>query len=271
MDRQPLFLEPVGLDLAFGDATENLRRIDAAVAERLAREPEAPSEQRLILFPELALTGFVTKDPKGRRLDPPDPDVARFQEIARRRRVALAAGLPEANPDDPQRPFNTLALFGPDGALLGTYRKMHLFTQGTTTEIGKYAPGDAGRVVVYRGWRIGLAVCFDIRFTGLFLEYAKAKVDLLLLASCWVDGPHKSYQYRTICSSHAILTQAYAAAVNRAGRDPFFAYDGSEYVFSPWGENLYKGRPVRLDYAEIEAYRKLPVRPSDRDDYRISD
>jgi predicted amidohydrolase len=258
----------VPLDLAYNDAQANLKAVEAAVSSRLASRREVPSEERLFLFPELTLTAFVTKAPPAFTLEPMDAVVAAAADIARRHRTGLAVGFPERHPSG--KPLNALAVFGPDGTLAGAYRKNHLFTLGANPESEAYSAGDAGAAFDYRGWRVGLAVCFDVRFSALFHAYAKAGADLLLVSSCWVGGPHKTEQYRTLTAAHAILTQSYLAAVNRSGKDPAWEYDGSAYVFSPFGQDLHRGGPVRLDPAELEAGRKLAVRVADRPSYRVA-
>ncbi|MDE2293034.1 MAG: carbon-nitrogen hydrolase family protein [Elusimicrobia bacterium] len=265
MPRLPLAVEPVPLDLAWKDPDSNLAALEREVRARLARSPELPPEARLFLFPELTLTGFVTKDPPSYRVEPADPPLARLRELARSLGTGLAVGFPERNPADPARPFNALGVFAPDGALAGLYRKTHLFTLGREPESAVYAAGDAPVLLDYRGWKVGLAVCFDVRFSALFHAYAKAGADLVLVSSCWVGGPHKTYQYRTLCSAHAVLTQAYVAAVNRSGRDPAWEYDGSAYLFSPFGEDVLPGGARLLDPSELETCRKLAVRVADRD------
>jgi len=269
MDKQELFVEPVSLDLAFSEPAENLRRIEAAVSERLARAPAAAPGSRLFLFPELALTGFVTKQPRAFDLEGSDPVIEGLRRLAVSSRAVLAVGLPELNRSDPGRPFNSLALIGSEGELLASYRKLHLFTLGTSPESACYSSGEAGTLLSYRGWRIGLSICFDLRFPGLYHEYARSAADLILAPACWVGGAHKSYQFKTLGSAHAILSQAYLASVNRSGRDPAFEYDGSAYVFSPFGENLFEGAACRLDPSELESCRRLSVRPADRPAYPV--
>lgn len=257
------------LDLVFNDPAANLRAIETAVVDRLAARPEAPSEERLFLFPELTLTAFVTRDPPAFSLSPADATVAAAAALARRLRTGLAVGFPESRADG-GKPLNALAVFGPDGGVAGVYRKNHLFTLGTAPESEAYSPGDGGVLFDYRGWRVALAVCFDVRFAALFHAYAKAGADLILVSSCWVAGPHKTEQYRTLTSAHAILAQAFVAAVNRSGRDPVWEYDGSAYVFSPFGADLHRGGPVLLDPAELKACRTLAVRVADRPAYPVS-
>ncbi len=271
MPKESLYLQPAALDLAWNDPQENLRRADAAVAARLKKAKNVPPEAQLFLFPELTLTGFVTENPTALSIDPPHAHVDALREIARRRRIGMVAGIPEPNPLDAKKPFNTSVLIGPDGKIIAKYRKMHLFTLGKASEAAGYSAGAAGTTAVYRGWKIGFAICFDIRFSALLLEYAKDEVDLMVVSSCWVGGPHKAYQYRTINSSHAILTQAYVAAVNRCGKDPFFSYEAAEYVFSPFGENIYRKKPAKLDPDVLEKGRSLIVRPGDRESYSVVD
>ncbi len=185
--------------------------------------------------------------------------------------TAIAAGFPEKNPKDPKRPFNTLAVFGPDGKILGKYRKLHLFTVGKVPETEVFTAGENGITIEYRGWKTGLSICFDLRFPALYHNYARSAVDLILAPACWVGGEHKSYQFKTIGSAHAILSQAFLASVNRAGRDPAYEYDGSRHVFSPFGEDQLDAKPgaCLLDETLLDACRKMKVRPSDRSAYPV--
>jgi predicted amidohydrolase len=191
-----------------------------------------------------------------------------IQRLARRFGTAVAAGYPEKNPRS-RRPLNALALAGPDGRLVAKFHKLHLFTVGKSPESSAYSAGSGPVVCRYRGWKIGFAICFDLRFPSLFHAYAKAGVDLMLVPSCWIGGPYKSEQYRTLGSAYANLTQAFLAAVNRSGKDPFFEYDGSSYVFSPFGDDRYARRACGLDATLIDACRKMRVRSADRPSYKL--
>jgi len=268
-EKLPLSLNPITLDLSWQDPEDNLARIRSQVAIRLKKNPKADPEEQLFLFPELTLTGFVTEDPPSYAVEPPHAHLEALSAIAKENRTAIAAGFPEANPDDENKPFNTMILIGPDGLPVARYRKTHLFTWGENSESKSYASGTGGIVASYRGWSVGFATCFDIRFPPLFHAYAKEAVDLILVSACWIGGPHKTYQFKTINSGHAILSQAFVAAVNRCGRDPFFHYDGAEYLFSPFGEDLYANVHCRVDPRELDDARKLTVRPSDRAVYAI--
>ncbi|MBI4386383.1 MAG: carbon-nitrogen hydrolase family protein [Elusimicrobia bacterium] len=267
--RPALYVQPVAIDLAWNDPEENLRRMEDAIRGRLRRAAGTPSREQLFVFPELTLTGFVTKSPRSFALRPPDPVIGRIRELARRCRTGIVAGFPERNAADRKKPFNTIVLIDPSGGIEACYRKTHLFTVGRSPESRVYTPGDSGVVALYRGWKIGFAICFDIRFPRLFMEYGRAGAELILVPSCWIGGPHKSYQFRTLGSAQAILAQSYVVSVNRSGRDPSYEYDGSEYVFSPFGEDVYRDAPCRLDVSEASGARALRVRDADRPCYRV--
>lgn len=268
MPKSILRLQPCPLDLSWNDPAENLRRIEKAV--RAGLPGGSVPEESLFLFPELTLTGFVTDSPPSFSVD--DPPVRALGALAKKYGAALAAGFPEKNPDNPKRPYNTLALFGPDGTILGKYRKLHLFTFGIIPETEIFAAGDTGITIDYRGWKTGLTICFDLRFPALYSAYARAGADLILAPACWVGGEHKSYQFRTLGSAHAVLSQAFVASVNRSGRDPSYEYDGSRYVFSPFGEDLLAGSAdgLALDPELLDACRKMKVRPSDLPEYPVN-
>ena len=268
MKRLPLILETIPLELAWNEPEENLRRMDEAVVQRLDRA-NADSEERLFVFPELTLTGFVTQSPKTFSLTSPDSAISRVLDLARRRRTALAFGFPENNPETPGRPFNTLLLARPDGSIAGRYRKMHLFTAGREPESGFFSAGDCGVLCEHRGWLLGLSICFDLRFSRLYHEYARAGADVILAPACWVGGPHKSAQFRTLASAYAVLSQAYVAAVNRSGRDPHFDYDGSAHVFSPFGEPALRDGSCGLDESVLIECRTMKVRGADRESYPV--
>jgi len=265
--RRPLRVVPCALELAFNDPRKNISRIDKAIRERTRGDRDPQS--LLFVFPELTLTGFVTKNPKTFALTDARGPLNALREIARRRRVGIVAGFPERGLNASCGPRNALVLIDPAGQIRSAYRKLHLFTAGANSESSRYAAGDAAVVCEYRGWRIAFAVCFDLRFSPLFHRYAQARADLIAVSSCWIGGPHKSEQYRTLNAAHAIAAQAYVVAVNQAGRDPFYEYDGAQLVFSPFGKSLYRGEPCRLDASQIEACRKMSVRAADRADYPL--
>lgn len=268
-DRQEaLWLEPVSLDLAWKEPAENLRRMRAEIQGRLKSRPEIPAGERLFVFPELTLTGFVTDEPRSAALSRESAPVRAVSDLAREFGTGILAGFPEPGSKDGSVK-NTLLGFGPDGSIFADYQKLHLFTAGKPAESETYESGERGAVANYRGWRIGLGICFDLRFPELFQAYAAEGADVMVLPACWVGGPTKSQQFKSLAQAHAILTQSFFLAVNRSGSDPNFQYEGEAFFFGPRGEGFEGAGPFHLDPVLLEKARGLPVRASRRSRYEV--
>ncbi len=266
--RGALWLEPISLDLAWKDPAENLRRMRTEIQQRLKSKPNVSASERLFVFPELTLTGFVTDAPHLAALSRESEQVQAVSDMAREFGTGILAGFPE--PGVKHRSVtNTLLGFGSDGSVFADYQKLHLFTAGKPAESETYVAGDRGVVANYRGWRIGLGICFDLRFPELFQAYAAAGADVMILPACWVGGLTKSQQFKSLAQAHAILTQSFFLTVNRSGNDPYFQYEGEAFLFGPRGEGFDGAGPFRLDPVLLEQARALPVRASRRTHYEV--
>lgn len=219
----------------------------AGTRARIAALLEDAPETDLLVLPEMSLTGF-TMEAERAELDAGDH--AFFAGLARSRRSAVCYGGAEEG-------RNALFLRGRDGALLGRYRKRHLF--GLGGEPGSYLRGEnAPAVLEWEGWRILPAICYDLRFAYHFWE-AASSVDLALVPACWPASrdPH----WRTLLKARAIENQFWVAGVNRIGRDPRLAYAGSSSVIDPAGEVVLDAgdaeglHVVAIDRARVAAQR----------------
>lgn len=266
MSKLPLHLDLVPMDLAWEDPRENARRIDSAIAARLRESPEISPEERIFVFPEVALTGFVTADSSAAALSRLGGEVQAVREIAKKYSVAILVGFPE-KVEGQLKPFNTVLFISPEGEDLADYQKMHLYTASNPPESESYQRGSSGCILVYRGWKIGFSICFDLRFPAMFLAYAQDGADLVILPACWIGGPGKSYQFRTLSAARAIEGQFFFAALNRSGKDPSAQYEGEALCFGPKGEQLMENRGFDLKPELLDEARKLRVRPSDLEEY----
>lgn len=175
-----LRLAAVEIAHRFGPPATMLPNLDRALASLAGRVDVA-------LMPECALTGYVS--PRGdfdlsHHGEPLDgPSAAGLAELARRHALSLACTIVER---DGARHFNTLCLFGPDGALAARWRKRHPWYPERWA-----APGDLGTPVVeHRGLRLTACICFDVHFIADDAPEALRTADALLFPSAWVDdGP----------------------------------------------------------------------------------
>jgi 5-aminopentanamidase len=269
-----LYLDPVPMDLVWGDPWANVKRMREEITQRLhhaaKHHPEIGSEDRIFVFPEMTLTGFDTAHAETVALDRNTEVVQSVHALARELKTAIVFGFPERGAS--KRPVNTLLFIDSSGEEVADYQKMHLYTgslPGAPSEPEMFDGGKAGVIVEYHGWKIGLAICFDLRFPQLFHAYAEEGADLVLQIASWIPGPLKSYQFQTLSAAHAIMGQYYFLSVNRSGHDAAFTFEGEALVYSPKGERLSGEAPFRISEIALHEARTLAVRASDQESYPV--
>lgn len=129
--------------------------------------------------------------------------------------------------------YNTSVLFGPDGAVVAEYSKIHLFGYGSR-EPEVLTPGTSPTVVDTELGRVGLAVCYDLRFPELFREMTDRGAELVLVASAW---PHPRVEaWNILAAARAIENQVFLVAANGVGptlSGPSLC--GHSVIHDPWG------------------------------------
>lgn len=140
--------------------------------------------------------------------------------LARRYGQVIVAGMSERL-DDESRFHNTVVALGPDGGLLGYYRKVHLFDAFGHRESDLERPGDPAQAVVIGvdGLRVGLQTCYDLRFPESTRRLMDAGAQLLVVPAQWVPGPLKEQQWTTLLTARAIESTAYVLGVGQSAPD----------------------------------------------------
>lgn len=222
------------------DVGENLGRVAALVGEAARRGA------RLVLLPEnFAFLGEET-DKRNIAEDLPEhgargPIAARLGALALEHGVHLiAGGMPERSPD-PDRPYNTCAVFTPEGRIAAIYRKIHLFdvdlTDGTRyRESAATSPGEEPRVATVGGLRVGLSICYDLRFPELYRALSSAGADVMVVPAAFTVTTGKDH-WHVLLRARAIEAQAYVIAAAQWGKHPRgrMTY-GKSCIIDPWGE-----------------------------------
>ena len=145
--------------------------------------------------------------------------------------------------------FNTSLVFDPNGSEIGRYRKIHLFDIVTPDGTGYresnvYGSGDEIVTCAANGTKLGLAICYDVRFPELFLALRRAGADLIFLPSAFTVQTGKDH-WETLIRARAIETQCWFAAAATCGRhsagdgSPLYTY-GHSLVCDPWGHVVAK-------------------------------
>jgi predicted amidohydrolase len=139
-----------------------------------------PGSTDLIIFPENAnCTGYTSLDHmKSLIRNEGAVFVDEMKKSAERIRCTIMSGLENIGEDGIMR--NQLTVFPPDGEPFSPYTKTHLVEPEYAKGI---EPGNGAVVFEYNGLRWGAAICFDFYFPELFVEYAKQRIDLMLIVS----------------------------------------------------------------------------------------
>jgi deaminated glutathione amidase len=171
----------------------------------------------LVIFPEATMCAF------GNRLDtvaePLDgPWVTRLSKIAESYRLTVIAGMftpgGKPGPDGREKVINTLVATGPGG--LAWYRKIHLFDAFGFAESDTVVAGDEPVIIEVGGIKIGLTICYDVRFPGLFTTLADRGAELIVVSASWGAGPGKIQQWQLLTQARALDSTCFVAAVGQA-------------------------------------------------------
>ncbi|HET6584244.1 MAG TPA: carbon-nitrogen family hydrolase [Nannocystaceae bacterium] len=212
----------IQLDTAWEDPRASFERARPWIAA--ARGAGA----RLVVLPEMYAVGFSMAT--DRIAEPVDgPSTAFLREQARAHGLWICGSVPE-RPEGATRPFNTLVLAAPDGAV-HRYRKIHPFTFAREHE--SYDAGSSFTTVDVEGVRCTLFVCYDLRFADEFWQNATT-TDCYVVVANW--PARRRHHWTTLLQARAIENQAYVVGVNRVGIGGELEYSGDSRIVDPWGE-----------------------------------
>jgi deaminated glutathione amidase len=184
----------------------NLDRVRLALAEAAAGHAD------LAVFPEATLTRFGS-DLRAAAEPLDGPFCSGVADACAAAGVAAVIGVFEPAPDG--RVYNTAAMFGRDGALLGRYRKLHLFDAFTQRESDLVAPGSRTVIAPLDGVPVGLEICYDIRFPELTRALAVAGASLVTVSAAWQAGLFKEEHWVTLLRARAIENTVWIAAAGQ--------------------------------------------------------
>jgi predicted amidohydrolase len=205
----------------------------AARRDEAVRLVESAAGARLIVLPELWPTGYFAFDDYRATAEPLDgPTVAALAQAARNTGAHVVLGsFVEAGETGLH---NTTALLAPDGQLLASYRKMHVFGYGSR-EVELVTGGEQAVTVATDLGLLGLAICYDLRFPELFRAMVDQGAEIFIVPAAWPSA--RTEHWRVLARARAIENQAYVIACNGAGVSAPQAAElaGHSAVIDPWG------------------------------------
>ena len=216
--------------------------------KRVAKDARAGGAD-LLVCPELFLTGYALgAEAIGRVAEPLDgPSVAEASRIAADIGIALIFGLPERAAGG--QIFNTAVAIGPDGALLGSYHKTHLFGE---VDRKQFSRGEDGpRIFEIAGLKAALLICYDVEFPENVRSLALRGANLVIVPTA-VMQPFDVVA-KVVVPARAYENQIFLAYANRCGSEDPFDYCGLSCVVGPDGSDLARaGRGEELIFADLD-------------------
>jgi len=217
----------IQLDPKIGLVRENRVRILSLIDEVAAQGA------KLVVFPECALSGYVFDDIGEARMAServPGPSTRAVAATCKELGVYAIVGMLE---DAGETIYNSAVLCGPEG-LVGVYRKTHLPFLGVDMMTG---PGpDAYRVFNTAIGRIGMLICYDLRFPEAARCLALEGADMIAVPTNWPQGADTAPDF--VAPARAVENRVFVIAVNRAGEERGTSFIGKSQIIDPSGRRL---------------------------------
>lgn len=220
----------------------------------------------IIVLPETFTTGFSMK---GEMAEAGSDTVDWMKKIASEKQAAIVGSF---FVNEGGKCYNRLHFVEPNGKV-SIYNKKHLFC--LTNEQETFTAGNKQVVVEYKGWKISLMVCYDLRFPVWMRRTEAHQFDLLLLVANWPE--RRNLAWKSLLIARAIENQSYVIGANRVGKDGTdMTHSGDSAIIDPMGEYLAVGEASRdmivhgaIQFSKLDSVRKALPFYKDADRFEL--
>jgi len=227
--------------------------------QKLQKRCEAIPKDSLVLLPEMWLGGFETSE----RLSYFKKCQFYENELLKLAQAQKIDFLGSALEKNKENYYNTIKHYSQDGKIKNLYRKVNLFKP--LGEHLKFNVGNKQSFFNWQGEKIGLGICFDLRFPEFWRAYIKKGARILFVPAAWPK--ERLDHYLSLLKARAIENQCYVIGVNRLGKtDKGINYSGHSCIYGPWGESLVQMKSnegtvnYEIDLQKVEEVRnKIPI------------
>jgi N-carbamoylputrescine amidase len=184
----------------------------------------------------------------------PGPTTQLLSAAAKKHKITLVSSLFEKRAGGLYH--NTAVVFGPNGKILGTYRKMHIPDDPGFNEKFYFTPGDTGfQPIDTPVGRLGILVCWDQWYpeAARLMALRGAQILIYPTAIGWARGEKKDVcqtqrsAWQTIQRSHAIANGLFVLSINRTGREKNLDFWGTSFVSNPMGRVVAEASTSRAE------------------------
>lgn len=192
-----------------------------------------------------------------------DPVWDNFRAVAQSKNLLIHVGSVPLKSETAEKMTNSTVMVTPDGKVSSPYQKVHLFDiqlegDNALKESDVFQHGKTPAIFQAGDWKIGLSVCYDLRFSELFANYAQQAVDIITVPSAFLV-PTGQAHWEILLRARAIESQCYVLAAAQAGthkswkghlqtRQTF----GHSLIIDPWGKILAQGAAVGTQVLQVD-------------------
>ena len=210
------------IDITWEESNENMKTVEDFVKKASKNEVE------LILFPEMALTGFTMDINK--LLLSEHEIISWIKKIAINNNINIGIGF-AIKVDEKGK--NKYVVVSKEGKVLTRYTKIHPFSY--SGEDKKYYSGDEICICKIKEFNITPFICYDLRFPEIF-QLASKEAQIITVAASWPKS--REQHWITLLKARAIENQCYVIGINRVGSGDGVNYNGASIFVNPSGEIL---------------------------------
>jgi len=216
----------VSLNQSWEDKDGNLLQCETYI------ESASNSNLKLIIFPEMTLTGFSMNIAKTAEDEDNSHTIKSFQKLAKKYNIAIVFGA--TIKENKEKSSNRAFFIDDRGNILNNYTKVHPFSLANEDQF--FIAGDELCVVDYLDIKFAITICYDLRFAELYSVLSK-KCDAIINIANW---PEKRVEHwNALLKARAIENQLYTIGVNRTGTDGNqLTYAESSNIFDANGESV---------------------------------
>jgi omega-amidase len=210
---------------ALGDIDANVRKM----RDFSSRAKEAGAD--LVVFPEMADTGYAMPVIQKHATTWSEGAVPQLCEIAKALSIAIISGVSER---DGASIYNSQVSIDATGEIVAKYRKAHLFSPPPIEEHKCFSPGNELVSFTAGKFRLGLTICYDLRFPEVYRTLAcEEGANVFIISSAW---PFPRVEHlRVLATARAIENQSYVILSNRVGADDGVSFCGTSAIIDPYG------------------------------------
>ena len=210
---------------SLGDVEANVRKM----RDFAERAKKAGAE--LIVFPEMADTGYSMPVVQEHAKKWTEGAVPQLREIAKELTIAIIAGVSER---EAESIYNSQVAIDAGGQIVAKYRKTHLFGPAPIEEHKCFSPGDELVSFQLGALRLGLTICYDLRFPEVYrLLACEQGANVFIISSAWPFP--RAEHLRVLAIARAIENQSYVILSNRVGKDDGVSTCGGSAIIDSYG------------------------------------